>query len=109
MKSKYFYISLNFIVPGMGQFSAKRYFRGIFFTFGAIASIFWMIGLVILPYVNFVKGDVMQDKLPQIDFFGLIYPVLLFIGMLAWSIFDMFVGFDDKKLKNMHKQEDKNA
>ena len=39
MKNKFYYIGLNFVAPGIGQLSAKRYIRGAIQLVGAIGAI----------------------------------------------------------------------
>lgn len=94
MKNKYFYIGLSLVAPGMGQLSAKRYIRGIIQLLGAIGAIFWLAAKVILPFIEFYTGDIINSELPKICFSSLLAPILLFFAILAWSIIDLMFGFN---------------
>ena len=95
MKNKFYYIGLNFVVPGMGQLSAKRYFRGIIQALFAVGAIVWLIWEVMMPFINFYKGDPLESKLPEIEFISVLMPILLFIAVLLWSIVDLMFGFKE--------------
>jgi hypothetical protein len=100
MKNRFFYIGLNFVIPGMGQISAKRYLRGCLQCIGSIASIVWLAAEVILPFVNFYKGDIASNKLPEIKFISVLIPILVFVAILLWSIIDLLFGFKKTKIEN---------
>ncbi len=93
MKNKFYYIGLNFIIPGMGQLSAKRYVRGIAQALASIGAVLWLIREVMMPFINFYKGDMLDSKLPEIKFISILMPILLFIAILLWSIIDLMFGF----------------
>ncbi len=93
MKNKFYYVGLNLIAPGLGQLSAKRYIRGAVLAILAIGSILWFAWEVIMPFIKFYNGDPLESELPEMNFINLLYPVLLFLIVLAWSIIDMFFGF----------------
>jgi len=97
MKNKFFYIGLNLVAPGMGQLSAKRYIRGAIQLAGAIGAILWLAGEVMLPFIEFYGGDMLDNKLPEIKFISMLMPILLFLAILAWSIIDLMSGFDKKR------------
>lgn len=94
MKNKFYYIGLNLVVPGMGQLSAKRYGRGIIQILASVGAIFWLAGEVILPFINFYTGDIVNNKLPKIEFISILMPILLFSAVLIWSIVDLLFGFN---------------
>lgn len=93
MKNKFYYIGLNFVVPGMGQLSAKRYIRGIVQILASIGAVLWLVAEVMLPLINFYKGDMLESKLPEIKFISVLMPILLFIAILLWSMIDLMFGF----------------
>jgi len=97
MKNKFFYIGLNLVAPGMGQLSAKRYIRGAIQLAGAIGAILWLAGEVMLPFIEFYGGDMLDNKLPKMKFISMLMPILLFLAILAWSIIDLMSGFDKKR------------
>lgn len=100
IKNKFFYIGMNLMLPGAGQFALKRYFRGLLQVFGAMGAILWLVAIVIMPIVDFYKGDPTTQEIPKIQYVNMIYPILLFIGITAWSMFDVLLGFEkDKKEK----------
>jgi len=101
MKNKFYYIGLNLAAPGMGQLSAKRYVRGSIQALAAVGAVFWLIGEVMLPFINFYKGNIIDNKLPEINFYSVLMPILLFLAVLAWSIIDMFFGFNKKKMEKL--------
>lgn len=100
MKNKFFYIGLSLIAPGMGQLSAKRYVRGIIQLLGAVGAILWLAGEVMLPFMEFYGGDMLDNKLPEIKFTSMLMPIFLFFAILTWSIIDLMFGF---KKKNCEK------
>lgn len=104
MKNKFFYIGLNLVAPGMGQLSAKRYIRGIIQLLGAIGAIFWLAGEVMLPFLEFYSGDMLDNKLPEIKFTSMLMPILLFLAILVWSIIDLAFGLDKKNLEKIEQQ-----
>ena len=97
VKNKYFYAGLNLVLPGAGQFALKRYLRGLLQIIGAAGAVLWLVAIVIMPIVNFYKGDPATQKMPEIHYFSMIYPILLFIGVTVWSIVDVLIGFDKNK------------
>ena len=94
MKNKFFYIGLSLVAPGMGQLSAKRYVRGSIQLFAAIGAILWLAAEVMLPFWEFYKGDILENKLPEIKFTSMLMPILLFSAILVWSIIDLMFGFN---------------
>ena len=101
MKNKFFYIGLSLVAPGMGQLSAKRYVRGSIQLFGAIGAILWLAGVVILPFIKFYSGDILENKLPEIKLASLLIPILLFSAILTWSIIDLMFGFNKTNCKEL--------
>ena len=95
MKNKLFNAGLNLIVPGLGQLSAKRYVRGTIQALSAIGAVLWFIWEAAAPLIEFCEKDIINDKLPQMNFVHLIKPALLFFVVLAWSMIDILSG--DKK------------
>ncbi len=100
MKHKFYYIGMNLVAPGFGQLSAKRYVRGSLQILFAISAVLWFAWEVAMPFINFYNdSDILKAKLPQLNFIALLMPVLLFILVLAWSIIDMFFGFNKTNCK----------
>ena len=97
VKNKYFYVGLNLMLPGSGQFALKRYLRGLLQVIGAAGAILWLVAVVIMPIINFYTGDPATQELPKIQYLSMIYPILLFIGVTVWSMVDVLIGFDKNK------------
>ena len=93
MKNKFYYIGLNLVAPGMGQLAAKRYIRGSIQAILAVGAILWLILEVMMPLINFYKGDPLESKVPEMSFTNLMPPIILFLIVLVWSIVDMLFGF----------------
>jgi len=93
MKNKFYYIGLNLAAPGMGQLAAKRYIRGVIQVTLAVGAVLWLVWEVMMPLINFYKGDLLESKLPEMNFTNLLPPILLFLIVLIWSIIDMMLGF----------------
>ena len=102
MKSRFFYISFNFIVPGMGQLAAKRYFRGVIQGLSAIGAIFWLAAVVAMPFVNFYSSD-MSGELPKVQYNAMLLPILFFLAVFIWSIIDLMFGLN---ITNHEKTEE---
>ena len=98
MKNKFYYIGLSLIAPGIGQLAAKRYLRGAIQIVGAVGTVFWLAMEVILPYMKFYDGDILSEKLPEIDYTSLLMPVLVFLLICGWSIIDLMFGFDENNI-----------
>lgn len=105
MKNKFYYIGLNFFVPGMGQLSAKRYVRGAVQVLASIGAVLWIFWEVMMPFIVFYKGDMLESKLPEIKFISVLMPILLFIIILLWSIIDLMFGFK----KNNCEEKDRES
>ena len=86
MKNKFYYIALNLFVPGIGQLAAKRYIRGIIQALSSIGAVLWLAYEVAMPFMEFYRGDITQDKIPEIKFTSMLMPILLFLAILIWSI-----------------------
>jgi TM2 domain-containing membrane protein YozV len=100
IKNKYFYVGLSLMLPGAGQFALRRYFRGLLQVAGAAAAILWLAAMVIMPIIDFYTSDPVTQELPKIRYFTMVYPILLFIGITAWSIIDLLLGFDKNVKEN---------
>jgi len=88
----------------MGQLSAKRYVRGAIQLLGAIGAILWLAGEVMLPFMEFYGGDMLENKLPEIKFTSMLMPILLFFAILAWSIIDLMFGFSKTNFEKAEQQ-----
>ena len=97
IKNKFFYVGLNLMLPGAGQFALKRYLRGLLQILGAVGAILWLAAIVIMPIINFYGGDPATQEFPKIQYVNMLYPILLFIMVTLWSMIDVLLGFEKNK------------
>jgi TM2 domain-containing membrane protein YozV len=97
MKNKFYYIGLNFFIPGMGQLAAKRYIRGILQTVGSLAAFAWLLIVLFMPLIKFYQSsDMISGEIPQINLSAVLEPVFAFLLILLWSIIDLMFGAKEK-------------
>ncbi|MDD5596642.1 MAG: hypothetical protein PHV82_01775 [Victivallaceae bacterium] len=99
MKNKFYYIGLNFFMPGMGQMAAGRYVRGLLQATGSLIAVFRLAAAVFIPLTEFYKGNMLSEEIPEISLSAILTPVLIFLIILAWSIIDMMFGPKEKTEK----------
>lgn len=96
MKNRFYYIGLNFFIPGMGQLAAGRYVRGTLQTAGALAAFFWLVAVLLMPLMKFYQSDLISGEIPVINLSAVLKPAAAFLLILAWSIIDLMFGLQEK-------------
>ncbi|MEM4247886.1 MAG: hypothetical protein QXH80_01345 [Candidatus Nanoarchaeia archaeon] len=90
-KGKFFYITLNLIAPGIGQFAVKSYFRGAIMLLGALFFTFYSCALIVMPLYHNIKIMLAggQGKFAYLDIkrFAISISALLLIWL--WSLLDI--------------------
>jgi hypothetical protein len=91
LKPKAFYVGLNLLAPGFGQFALKWYFRGLLELLGSIFGFFWAAWEIFMPMVRFITGDITRDNLPVFNWAALGSAIALVILIWLWSIVEILL------------------
>ncbi len=86
MKSRLFYISLNLIIPGLGQLAMKAWTRAVIMIAGTIAALIWFFFEVLMQLLPLYRDDFSGDI--NIDVKYILLSLGLILVMYLWSIAD---------------------
>lgn len=96
MSKKSTCIFLNLMIPGLGQFAAKRRIIGVAQALSAVICVCWAVFSVFRPVIVSIN-NLLEDKpdpIVQIGpsyFVGILVPIAVLILVYTWSILDIML------------------
>lgn len=104
-KNKIYYLGLNLIAPGVGQFALKYYLKGVLMCILAIFSLIFSTFVIIQPLYENIKNLISGNDLKELVNINI--PLLLFSFLILaliwiWSFADIifFCAVPEKKKEN---------
>lgn len=93
-----YYIGLNFIAPGIGHFAGGYWFRGLLYVLLSLAAVLAACWEAVRPLVmaiaQYIKDNPEEARIEPINmmyFIKIGVPVLIFLFIWFWSMFEIFV------------------
>ncbi|MFA7231537.1 MAG: hypothetical protein WC071_09735 [Victivallaceae bacterium] len=101
MKSKLFYIGLNLLAPGIGQFGLKWFFRGTLEFLGAVTAVILAMREVIKPVLTLLSSDNGGGDVPAINLTALVTALGIALLIWIWSMVEIAIFYHPERGKKL--------